>query len=87
LFVDPEIRMPRTKVAARLLQKKLGFRYLLDVIPLDASLVRGSHGRPTDDPNEGPLFITRQSGLIEDPRIEAPEVYGLILQHLQGAKA
>jgi predicted AlkP superfamily pyrophosphatase or phosphodiesterase len=28
----------------RLAQKKLGFRYKMDVIPLDATLVRGSHG-------------------------------------------
>src|SRR6185295_7320179 len=36
-------------VAAKLLKKKLGFRMLMDVIPLDPSLVKGSHGtRPKD---------------------------------------
>lgn len=44
LFLDPGIRFPRAKVGAKLLGKKLGMRTLLDVIPLDASLVRGSHG-------------------------------------------
>ena len=45
-----------TKAAFRLLQKKLGFRYRMDVIPLDASLVRGSHGlRPA--PEDGPLIV------------------------------
>ena len=40
----------------RLLQKKLGFRYRMDVIPLDASLVKGSHGlRPASE--EGPLIV------------------------------
>ncbi len=44
------------KAAARLLQKKLGFRYRMDVIPLDASLVKGSHGlRPA--PEQGPAII------------------------------
>jgi len=44
------------RAAARLLQKKLGFRYRMDVIPLDASLVKGSHGlRPA--PEDGPLVI------------------------------
>ena len=42
--------------AGRLLQKKLGFRYRMDVIPLDASLVRGSHGRLVAGP-KGPLVI------------------------------
>jgi predicted AlkP superfamily pyrophosphatase or phosphodiesterase len=45
LFLDPEISLPKLKIAWRLLQKKLGFRMLMDVIPLDASLVKGSHGR------------------------------------------
>lgn len=44
------------RAAARLAQKKLGLRYRMDVIPLDPSLVRGSHGlRP--DPQEGPVII------------------------------
>ena len=40
----------------RLLQKKLGFRYRMDIIPLDASLIRGSHGLQPK-PEEGPLII------------------------------
>lgn len=44
------------RAAARLLQKRLGFRYRMDVIPLDASLVRGSHGlRPA--PEDGPVVV------------------------------
>ncbi|MEW6072008.1 MAG: nucleotide pyrophosphatase/phosphodiesterase family protein [Planctomycetota bacterium] len=63
LFLDPAIRHPRLRVARRLLQKKLGMRMLLDVIPLDAGLVRGSHGRLPDDPADGPVFLcTRPFG-------------------------
>ncbi len=40
----------------RLAQKKLGFRYRMDVIPLDATLVRGSHGL-INSPEDGPLVI------------------------------
>lgn len=40
----------------RLAQKKLGFRYRMDVIPLDPTLVRGSHGL-YPDPQDGPLII------------------------------
>ena len=29
----------------------------LDVVPLDASLVKGSHGLPAADPQDRPLFI------------------------------
>jgi predicted AlkP superfamily pyrophosphatase or phosphodiesterase len=58
LFVDPALRLPALRVARRLAQKKLGLRYLMDVIPLDASLVRGSHGRPPDDPRDGAVFLS-----------------------------
>jgi predicted AlkP superfamily pyrophosphatase or phosphodiesterase len=57
LFVDPAIALPKLRVARRLAQKKLGMRYLMDVIPLDPRLVRGSHGRLPDDPRDGPVFL------------------------------
>src|SRR5204863_9653667 len=56
LFLDPELRFPKLKVARRILQKKLGFRMKLDVIPLDAAIVKGSHGLPAADPQDGPLL-------------------------------
>ena len=37
LFLDPAIRMPALTVGWKLARRKLGFRTLLDVIPLDAS--------------------------------------------------
>jgi hypothetical protein len=40
----------------RLAQKKLGFRYRMDVIPLDPTLVRGSHGLGVVG-ESGPLII------------------------------
>lgn len=58
LFFDPELRMPAVSAALRLAKRKLGFRSLMDVISTSAtSLVRGSHGRPTDDPRQGPVVI------------------------------
>ena len=48
------------RAAARLLQKKLGFRYRMDVVPLDASLVKGSHGlRPA--PEDGATILGENS--------------------------
>jgi predicted AlkP superfamily pyrophosphatase or phosphodiesterase len=82
LFLDPAIRVPPVALGSRVLRKKLGFRTLMDVIPLDAGLVRGSHGRIPDDPSKGPLLLTRQADLIEDGELPATGVHDLILRHL-----
>jgi hypothetical protein len=58
LLIDPAIRFPRLRVASRLLRKALGFRMLMDVIPLNSSLIRGSHGLPASDPLDGALLIS-----------------------------
>jgi hypothetical protein len=58
LFVDPRIRFPRLRVASRLLRKALGLRYRMDLVALDPSLVRGSHGLPATDPRDGPLLVS-----------------------------
>lgn len=82
LFVDPQIPFAKAQVGLKLLKKKLGFRYLMDVIGLDASIVRGSHGSITSL-EEGPLLITQQSHLLEDRKVLEPtDICGLILQHL-----
>jgi predicted AlkP superfamily pyrophosphatase or phosphodiesterase len=57
LFVDPAIRFPKAKIAKFLLKKKLGIRSLLEVIPLDPTLVKGSHGRDQVPDSEKPVLI------------------------------
>jgi predicted AlkP superfamily pyrophosphatase or phosphodiesterase len=57
LFFDPRLLWPKGRALRRLLQKKLGFRALFDVVPLDPGLVRGSHGLPVKDPLDRPLLI------------------------------
>lgn len=47
----------KLRAAARLAQKKLGMRYKMDVIPLDATLVQGSHGLHPASAEDGPLVI------------------------------
>lgn len=84
LFIDPRIRMPKLAVAARLAKKALGMRYLMDVIGLDATVVRGSHGRPTDHAEDGPLFITSAPELLSDGPVAAAAVKQLLLDHLFG---
>jgi hypothetical protein len=57
LFFDPRLRWPRGRALRRLLQKRLGFRTLFDVVPLDPGLVRGSHGLAAPDPADRPLLV------------------------------
>jgi predicted AlkP superfamily pyrophosphatase or phosphodiesterase len=57
LFIDPKIRFPKLKIAKFLAKKKLGIRGLLDVIPLDTSLVKGSHGSDQVPEEERPVLI------------------------------
>jgi predicted AlkP superfamily pyrophosphatase or phosphodiesterase len=57
LFFDPRLRFPKLHAARRVLQKKLGFRMTMDVVPLDASIVRGSHGLAAADPLDRPILI------------------------------
>jgi hypothetical protein len=57
LFVDPTLALPRLRIAATLAKKLLGFRYLMKVIGTDVSIVRGSHGRHPDRPEDGPVFL------------------------------
>jgi predicted AlkP superfamily pyrophosphatase or phosphodiesterase len=61
LFLAREGLGTKLKIAARLAQKLLGFRYYMDVISLDAGKVRGSHGRLPDDPQHGPILIAPKS--------------------------
>ncbi len=65
LFLDPQLSLVKARIIGKLIKKKLGFRTLLDVIPLDASLVKGSHGALCDVPDDGALFLCSESGLFE----------------------
>ena len=87
LFIDPKFAFPKLAVATRLARKLIGMRYLMDVIPLDAKLVRGSHGRPTDKPEDGPLFITTAPELLAEGPVPAAAVKQLLLDHVFGVAA
>ena len=55
LLFDPQGGKRRAGVA--LLRKKLGLRYLMDPVPLDTALVKGTHGRPPARAEDGPIII------------------------------
>jgi predicted AlkP superfamily pyrophosphatase or phosphodiesterase len=82
LFLDPAIRIPLLTVGWKLMKRKAGFRSLLDVIPLDAALVKGSHGRQTGWDEDGPVFISRAKELMPSTQITSVDVYALMLAHL-----
>ena len=65
------------RAVARVAQKKMGFRYKMDVIPLDATLVRGSHGLAAATPETGPLIIG-PGELPRDMRGLKPYVHRLL---------
>ena len=84
LFLDPAIRMPALTVGWKLARRKLGFRTLLDVIPLDATLVKGSHGRRAAATDiDAPVFLTRRKDLAASSPIRSIDVQSLLLQHLR----
>ena len=82
LFLDPAIKTPKLAIGWRLLKRKLGFRALMDVIPLDPALVKGSHGRLPEREADGPLVISSEPSLLADGPIAATHVKRLILDHV-----
>ncbi|MDO8349319.1 MAG: alkaline phosphatase family protein [Planctomycetota bacterium] len=85
LFLDSKITFPKLKVATVLARKLLGFRYLMDVIPTDPSMVMGSHGRLYDDDDAGPVLVCSDKALARD-RIAATDVRDLCLRLLDRAR-
>lgn len=78
LFIDPTLRAPKAKAAWKLLKKKLGFRMLMDLIPLDATLVKGSHGRQPEDRIDWPVLAGDFPDLEEE--IDSTNVFNKLLQ-------
>jgi predicted AlkP superfamily pyrophosphatase or phosphodiesterase len=85
LFMDPALRAPKLAAGWKLAKRKLGFRQLLDVISdSETRLVKGTHGRLTDDPADGPLVISSEPGLLPEGAVRAVDFKGLVLEHVFG---
>ncbi|MDH4572293.1 alkaline phosphatase family protein [Salinicola acroporae] len=83
LFFDPALKSPKLSAGWRLVKRRLGMRQLLDVISLkDTALVKGAHGRLTDDPDQGPLVISSEPGLLPAGPVEAQAFKALVLAHV-----
>jgi len=80
MFADPEISWLTARIGWKLLKKKLGFRVLMDIIPLDPALIRGSHGVVPADKKDWPLVISE--GPAGPGILKATQVYNLIWDQL-----
>jgi hypothetical protein len=79
LFLDPADRWAKARAGLGLVRKKLGLRYVMNVVPLDASHVKGSHGRLPDDPADGPLLICSEASEGVE-HLHATDVKDLVLR-------
>lgn len=85
LFTDPEKKFMIGRIGFKLLKKKLGFRTMLDVIPLDANLVKGSHGAINIDKKYYPILVQEnaKNEILSNSELVNPnEVCQLILNHI-----
>ena len=57
LFMDPKDPWVKLRAGLALARKVLGLRYVMNVVPLDPSPVRGSHGRLPEKEDEGPILL------------------------------
>ncbi len=83
LFKD-SVRGTTPRVMFKLLKKKLGFRFLMDVIPLNAQLVKGSHGCRPSDPVDWPVLISNHTDAHLNTTLESIDVYGVLRSHILG---
>ncbi len=77
MFLDPDKKLLIPRIALKVAGKKLGVRTLMNVVPLRAELVGGSHGRLGSPDGDLPVFINQQQA---PAKLEAPEVYDYLLR-------
>ncbi len=82
LFMDQTNPLIKLKAGYKLGRKMLGFRYLMNVISLDATLVKGSHGRTGTAREHHPVFVSNR---VSGPSMPATAVYDRIWETLTRA--
>lgn len=86
LLFDPARPAVEARALGALALRKAGFRTLLETVPLDTRLIRGSHGRIEDSPAERPVLIADQA-LIPDRELRAEDVHDAVLRAVAGPAA
>lgn len=82
MHTDPNDRWVMPRVIGKLIKKKLGFRTVMDIIPLDASLIKGSHGRIPEHVEDYPIFITNNRSANLKEQIPPAEVFHQLENHI-----
>ncbi len=82
MMVNPKDKLVTFKVIWKLIKKKLGFRTVLNIIPLNAALIKGSHGIVPEDKDDYPIFITNKKDIGLAQNMQATEVYSLLKKHV-----
>ncbi len=70
----------KPRAAYKLLRKKMALRYVMDVIPLDATLIKGSHGRINTASEFHPVIITDKK--LDKEKLQAIDIYDVIWESL-----
>ena len=83
MFFDQRNPLIKARAGYKLLRKKLGFRYILDVISLDATLVKGSHGSPFVPEQFHPLCIANTP--LPGGAIKPEKMYDVIWDAIFGS--
>jgi len=73
----------KLKAGYKLLRKKLGFRYVLNIVPLDASMIKGSHGCVTTPKEYHPVLVTENGK--QGTSVSAIDIYNVIWKQLQSS--
>lgn len=84
MLTDPKDPFVMPKVIGKLIRKKLGFRTVMNIIPLDAQLVKGSHGRIPEDLEDYPILITNSKSFDLKENIAATKVFEALEKHVVG---
>ena len=85
MFTNPKDPFVMPKVLWKIARKKAGFRTLMDIIPLDATLVKGSHGRIPEDTLDYPILITNTKHKLSANTVEATAIFSILLDHIQNS--
>jgi len=80
MFMDPDKFMVGPRAILKVAGKKLGLRTLMNVIPLDASLIHGSHGRIPEEDVDKAIYIGDMSA---DHVLQPDQVKEIILNHMK----
>lgn len=88
LFCDPDATLPLPRMIARLAFRKLGFNVgpIFNFVPFRTDLIKGSHGRLPETPEDGPLFVSSSKDVSLPDHLEPTQVKETLLKLVFGSE-